>query len=138
MMGGKVAKFGIFSPAVIVAKVVLGEKDLNKVCVCVFAGGGRGRVWNYVCKCVCAVYDAADRSAGFLFGLGVARFVDQSTRGLSFLHPTTPVLTIALLVTRKKKIEYDRSAGRRLRCTRRPSPSSATSWARRWAPVRLP
>ncbi len=32
MMGGKVAKFGFFSPAVIVAKVVLGEKDLNKVC----------------------------------------------------------------------------------------------------------
>ena len=35
MMGGKVAKFGFFSPAVIVAKVVLGEKDLNKV-----RGGG--------------------------------------------------------------------------------------------------
>ena len=31
MMAGKVAKFGIFSPAVIVAKIVLGEKDLNKV-----------------------------------------------------------------------------------------------------------
>lgn len=31
MMGGKVAKFGIFSPAVIVAKIVLGETKLNKV-----------------------------------------------------------------------------------------------------------
>lgn len=31
MMGGKVAKFGIFSPAVIVAKIVLGEQKLNKV-----------------------------------------------------------------------------------------------------------
>ncbi|EWM23526.1 hypothetical protein Naga_100940g3 [Nannochloropsis gaditana] len=31
MMGGKVAKFGFFSPAVIVAKIVLGEKKLNKV-----------------------------------------------------------------------------------------------------------
>jgi hypothetical protein len=31
MMGGKVAKFGIFSPAVIVAKIVLGEQKLNKI-----------------------------------------------------------------------------------------------------------
>ena len=31
MMGGKKAKFGIFSPAVYAAKVVLGEKDLNSL-----------------------------------------------------------------------------------------------------------
>lgn len=31
MMGGKVAKFGIFSPAVVVAKILLGEQKLNKV-----------------------------------------------------------------------------------------------------------
>jgi len=31
IMMGKIAKFGIFSPAVVVAKAVLGEKDLNKV-----------------------------------------------------------------------------------------------------------
>lgn len=28
---GKIAKFGIFSPAVVVAKAILGEKELNKV-----------------------------------------------------------------------------------------------------------
>ena len=28
---GKIAKFGIFSPAVVAAKAVLGEKELNKV-----------------------------------------------------------------------------------------------------------
>ena len=48
MMGGKVAKFGFFSPAVIVAKVVLGEKDLNKV-----GGMGDGCVYTCVCICVC-------------------------------------------------------------------------------------
>jgi hypothetical protein len=31
MMGGKVAKFGIFSPAVIAAKIILGETKLNKI-----------------------------------------------------------------------------------------------------------
>jgi hypothetical protein len=31
MMGGKKAKFGIFSPAVYVAKIALGEKKLNKI-----------------------------------------------------------------------------------------------------------
>ena len=30
-MGGKMSKFGIFSPAVYAAKVVLGEKKLEKV-----------------------------------------------------------------------------------------------------------
>jgi len=30
-MGGKQSKFGIFSPAVIVAKTVLGEAKLNKI-----------------------------------------------------------------------------------------------------------
>lgn len=30
-MGGKMSKFGIFSPAVIVAKTVLGEAKLNKI-----------------------------------------------------------------------------------------------------------
>lgn len=31
MMGGKKAKFGIFSPAVYIAKIVLGEPKLNKL-----------------------------------------------------------------------------------------------------------
>jgi hypothetical protein len=31
MMGGKKAKFGIFSPAVYVAKIGLGEAKLNKI-----------------------------------------------------------------------------------------------------------
>jgi hypothetical protein len=31
MMGGKKAKFGIFSPAVYVAKIALGEAKLNKI-----------------------------------------------------------------------------------------------------------
>ena len=31
MMGGKMAKFGIFSPAVYAAKIALGEKKLNQV-----------------------------------------------------------------------------------------------------------
>lgn len=31
IMMGKIAKFGIFSPAVVAAKAVLGEKELNKV-----------------------------------------------------------------------------------------------------------
>lgn len=30
-MGGKMSKFGIFSPAVYVAKAVLGEQKLNKL-----------------------------------------------------------------------------------------------------------
>ena len=30
-MGGKMSKFGIFSPAVYAAKIVLGEKKLEKV-----------------------------------------------------------------------------------------------------------
>ena len=41
MMAGKVAKFGFFSPAVIVAKVLLGEQKLNKVRGCVDGGEGR-------------------------------------------------------------------------------------------------
>jgi len=41
MMAGKVAKFGFFSPAVIVAKVLLGEQKLNKVRVCVDGEEGR-------------------------------------------------------------------------------------------------
>lgn len=41
MMGGKVAKFGFFSPAVIVAKVLLGEQKLNKVRGC--GDGGERR-----------------------------------------------------------------------------------------------
>lgn len=56
MMGGKVAKFGIFSPAVIVAKVVLGEKELNKVgreegqmvAWVVYRCGGGG----FMCACI--------------------------------------------------------------------------------------
>lgn len=32
MVSGNKANFGIFSPAVVVAKVVLGEAKLNKVC----------------------------------------------------------------------------------------------------------
>lgn len=43
MMAGKVAKFGFFSPAVIVAKVLLGEQKLNKVRVCVEKEGREGR-----------------------------------------------------------------------------------------------
>ncbi len=31
MMGGKKAKFGVFSPAVYVAKIALGEQKLNKL-----------------------------------------------------------------------------------------------------------
>lgn len=31
MMGGKKAKFGIFSPAVYAAKIAIGEKKLNKL-----------------------------------------------------------------------------------------------------------
>jgi hypothetical protein len=31
MMGGKMSKFGIFSPAVYAAKIVLGEDKLNKL-----------------------------------------------------------------------------------------------------------
>lgn len=31
MMGGKMAKFGIFSPAVYAAKIALGEKELNSL-----------------------------------------------------------------------------------------------------------
>jgi hypothetical protein len=31
MMGGKMAKFGVFSPAVYAAKIVLGEEKLNKL-----------------------------------------------------------------------------------------------------------
>ena len=52
MMGGKVAKFGFFSPAVIVAKIVLGEQKLNKVCVC-------------VCVCVCLYVCVSDWGVGW-------------------------------------------------------------------------
>lgn len=45
MMGGKVAKFGFFSPAVIVAKIVLGEKKLNKVRVGKEMGREGARCW---------------------------------------------------------------------------------------------
>jgi hypothetical protein len=34
-MGGKMSKFGIFSPAVYAAKLILGEAKLNKVYECV-------------------------------------------------------------------------------------------------------
>jgi len=44
MMGGKVAKFGIFSPAVVVAKILLGEQKLNKVRYSMEKEGRRGRM----------------------------------------------------------------------------------------------
>lgn len=79
MMGGKVAKFGIFSPAVIVAKVVLGEQKLNKVC---------RRVCVYVYTCVCVlVWTGFVEGEGRDGGLGgVVGWCQPSNRGFTDTH----------------------------------------------------
>ena len=139
MMGGKVAKFGIFSPAVIVAKVLLGEQKLNKVRDSTEKEGGRkegeGRGDGAV------FWKRELGNAIIFFQTGQTTLPDDRAARSTFLKKRyspprrrTRAHRSPLILPSLPSL-FHRSEARPFPSTPKPSPSSATLWAHKVKPV---